>query len=187
MTRPGSVGLAILISLAALLLFDFMGLIIKHLSPRYGAAELSAYRNLFGLIPSAMVLWFSAEWHLRGRQLRIRQWPLACLRGVFVTFAQFMFYLSLGRLDFATATTISYAMALFTTAFAVPLLGERVGALRWLAVGIGFAGVMMVMGSGRDSFSWDALLPLGAASLYALTGVTVRLFDDDVPSALVNL
>ena len=44
--------LAILISIAALVLFDLMGLIIKHLSGRYSAAELSAYRNLFGLLPS---------------------------------------------------------------------------------------------------------------------------------------
>lgn len=187
MRRTGSVGLAIVLSLVALLLFDLMGLIIKYLSPRYSAAELAAYRNFFGLAPSAAILWFSSDWRSRGKRLRIRQWPLACLRGVFVTLAQFMFYLSLGRLDFATATTIAYALALFTTAFAVPLLGERVGALRWLAVGIGFVGVVMVMGPGRDSFSLDALLPLGAAAFYALTGVTVRLVDDEVPSTLLNL
>jgi len=133
------------------------------------------------------VLWSSAEWRAKGRRLRIRQWPLACFRGVAVTFAQFMFYLSLGRIDFATATTISYAMALFTPALAVILLGEQVGWIRWASVAIGFVGVVMVVGLGRDSFTWDALLPLGAASLYALTGVTVRMVDDDVPSALLNL
>ena len=43
------------------------------------------------------------------------------------------------------------------------------------------------MGPGRESFAWVALAPLGAAFFYALTGVTARLFDDDVPSPLVNL
>jgi hypothetical protein len=43
------------------------------------------------------------------------------------------------------------------------------------------------MGPGRDGFSLDALLPLAAAILYAVAGVTSRLLDDDVPSALVNL
>ena len=53
--------LGILISIAALVLFDLMGLIIKHLSPRYSAAELSAYRNLFGLLRSLIALWMTAS------------------------------------------------------------------------------------------------------------------------------
>ncbi|MDJ0627190.1 MAG: DMT family transporter [Rhodobacter sp.] len=179
--------LAVLLFLLALLLFAVMGLVIKHLSPVYGAAELSAYRNLFGLIPACLALWGTAAWHRAGRPLRIRQWRLALLRGAIVVFAQLMFYLALGRLAFATANTISYSNALFMTAFAVPLLGERVGWIRWIAVLVGFAGVVLVMGPGRDSFSLDALLPVGAAALYALTGVTARMMDTDVPSPLVNV
>lgn len=186
--RPGDRTLAaILLSLLALLLFDVMGLIIKHMSDDYRAAELSAYRNVFGLVPSIIALWTSRTWHSGGRRLRLRQWPLAVLRGASVTFAQLSFYLSLGRMEFATTTTISYSTAIFTTAMAVPLLGERVGAVRWSAVLIGFAGVVMVMGPGRDDFTWDAALPLGAAVLYAFTAVTSRLMDDDVPSPLINL
>lgn len=181
------VGLAIILSLIALVLFDFMGLIIKHLSPHYSAAELSAYRNLFGLIPSIIALWSYRSWHRVGRKLRIRQWPLASLRGVFITLAQFLFYLSLGQMAFATATTITYSNALFMTALAIPLLSERVGPIRWLAVIIGFVGVILVMGPGRDSFTPIALAPLGAAFFYALAGVTARLIDVDVPSPLVNL
>lgn len=183
----GVVGRAILINLAGVFLLDLMGLIIKHLSGHYGAAELSAYRNLFGMAPSLIFLWLAADWQARGRRIVIRQWPLAFLRGGFVTVAQFLFYLSLGRLEFATATTISFSMALFTTALSVPLLGNRVGAVRWLAVGIGFAGVVMVMGPGSDAFGPDALLPLGAAFFYALVSVTARLMDPEVPSPLVNL
>ena len=178
---------AILLSLAALTLFDAMGLIIKHLSPRYGAAELSAWRNLFGLIPAAIVLWASKDWHARGRILRIRQWPLAMLRGAVLTFAQYFFYLSLGLLSFATASTITYANALFMTALAVPLLKEQVGWIRWSAVLIGFAGVVLIVGPGSDAFTPAALLPLAAAACYALTGVTARMMDRDVPTALINL
>jgi len=187
MAQSGSVARAIAISLVALVLFDLMGLIIKLLSPRYSAAELSAYRNIFGLIPSAIALWSSPAWHRGGRKLRVRQRFIVYVRGVIVTLAQLMFYLSLARIAFATTTTITYSGALFTTVFAVFILKERVGVLRWGAVLIGFIGVMMVMGLGRDSFTWDALLPVGAAVLYALTGVTARLVDEDVPSALVNL
>lgn len=183
----GSVTFAIVLSLVSLVFFDLMGLVIKRLSSEYGAAELSAYRNIFGLIPSVIALWVSKNWHQSGRRLRIRQWGLMCARGLIVTLAQLMFYLSLGRIAFASATTISYSSGLFMTAFAVLLLGERVGIIRWMAVLIGFVGVVMVMGPGRETFTLDSLLPLGAAVLYALTGVTARLIDEEVPSALVNL
>ena len=183
----GPVATAILVSLMAIFLLDVMGLIIKHLSVGYGAAELSAYRNLIGMVPSLVTLWLSANWRARGRRVVIRQWPLAFMRGGFVAAAQFMFYLSLARLEFATASTIAFSMSIFVTAFSVPLLGERVGVVRWLAVGVGFAGVVMVVGPGSDVFSPDALLPLGAAAFYALASVTARMMDEDVPSALVNL
>ena len=124
-------GLAIILSLVALTLFDAMGLIIKHLSEVYSAAELSAWRNLFGLIPSIIALWTSKVWHKTGRRLKIRQWKLALLRGAVVTFAQLSFYMALGLMAFATASTITYASALFTTALAIPILGERVGWVRW--------------------------------------------------------
>ena len=185
------VWLAITLSLLALVLFDLMGLIIKHLSPDYSAPELSAYRNLFGILPSVIALLSARSWHEGGRKLRIRQWPLAVARGLFVTLAQLLFYYSLGRMAFATATTITYSNAIFMTALAIPILGERVGAIRWVAVLLGFIGVLMVMGAhsklGRESFSIVALAPLGAAFLYALAGVTARLMDSDVPSPLINL
>ena len=180
-------GLAIILSLVALTLFDAMGLIIKHLSEVYSAAELSAWRNLFGLIPSIIALWTSKVWHKTGRRLKIRQWKLALLRGAVVTFAQLSFYMALGLMAFATASTITYASALFTTALAIPILGERVGWVRWGAVLVGFVGVVMVIKPTGEGFNWYALLPLAAAAFYALVGVTARLFDDDVPSPLVNL
>jgi len=187
MNSDNLVGRAILVNLAGIFLLDVMGLIIKHLSGEYGAAELSVYRNLFGLIPSMTVLAMSANWRAGGYRLGLRQWPLACLRGAFVAVAQLMFYLSLARLAFATATTIAFSMSLFAVALSVPILGDRVGWVRWAAVMVGFAGVAMVTGPGADSFSLDALLPVGAAVFYALTAVTSRLFDEGVPTPLVNL
>ena len=180
-------GLAIILSLIALILFDGMGLIIKHLSNDYSATELTVWRNLLGLFPTLIVLWSSRTWRTSGKALKMRQWKLALLRGAIVTFAQLSFYISLGVMAFATASTISYSTALFTTAFAIPILGERVGWVRWSAVLIGFLGVIMVIQPGGEGFSSCALFPLAAAVFYALVGVTARLFDNDVTSAVVNL
>ncbi|MEP3846990.1 MAG: DMT family transporter [Paracoccaceae bacterium] len=182
-----NVWLAIALSLLALTLFDAMGLVIKLLSPRYTSAELTAWRNLFGLIPSLLALWFSSGWQEQGRPFRMRQWKLALARGMIVVLAQLCFYTSLSVLAFATASALSYANALFMTALAVPLLGERVGAVRWSAVLVGFVGVVLIMQPGSDSFSIHALLPVGAALFYALMGVSARMIDDDVPTPLLNL
>lgn len=178
---------AIGLSLLALLFFDLMGLIIKLLSEDYSAAELSAWRNLFGLVPGIIALWSARSWHQAGRPWGMRQWKLALARGFYVTFAQYLYYLSLGAMAYATASTITYANALFMTALAVPLLGERVGMVRWSAVLIGFVGVVWVMRPGSDSFALVALAPLGAAFIYALAGISARQIDPGVPTALINL
>lgn len=178
---------AIALSLLALTLFGFMGLIIKHLSPHYSAAELSAWRNLFGLIPAGISLWYASAWHAANRPLIIRQWALAASRGLMATIAQLLFYTALGSIAFATVNTLGNSTALFMTALAVPLLGERVGLPRWSAVGIGFLGVILILKPGSDAFSPAAIAAIGSAFFYALMGVLARRIDPQVPSALINL
>ena len=187
METPNRTGLAIILSLLALVLFDAMGLIIKLLSTKFSAAELSTWRNLFGLLPAFLVLYASKTWRENGKKIIINQWKLALLRGVIASLAQLCFYWSLGLMAFATASTITYSGALFATAFAIPILGERVGIVRWLAVIIGFIGVIFILQPGSDAFTHYSILPLAAAAFYALLTITAKLFDSQVSSALVNV
>lgn len=187
METPNRTGLAIILSLLALVLFDAMGLIIKLLSTEFSAAELSTWRNLFGILPAFLVLYASKTWRENGKKIIIKQWKLALLRGVIASLAQLCFYWSLGLMAFATASTITYSGALFATAFAIPILGERVGIVRWLAVIIGFIGVVFILQPGSDAFTHYSILPLAAAAFYALLTITAKLFDSQVSSALVNV
>jgi drug/metabolite transporter (DMT)-like permease len=187
METPNRTGLAIILSLMALVLFDAMGLIIKLLSTEFSAAELSTWRNLFGLLPAFLVLYASKTWRENGKKIIIKQWKLALLRGVIASLAQLCFYWSLGLMAFATASTITYSGALFATAFAIPILGERVGIVRWMAVIIGFIGVVFILQPGSDAFTHYSILPLAAAAFYALLTITAKLFDSQVSSALVNV
>lgn len=178
---------AVLIILAALFLFDVMGAIVKYLVRTYPAEQLSVLRNLFGIIPSALLLLASKKWRAAGWPIIIRQWKLGLGRGVFITFAQISFYTSLKHLEFATATTIGFSAPLFITALSWPVLGQRVGKWRWAAVFIGFVGIMWVMRPGAVVFSPYALLPLAAAMGYAMAAVLTQKFDSDVPNAMINL
>jgi drug/metabolite transporter (DMT)-like permease len=178
---------AVLLSLLGVLLLDSMGAVIKHLGTRYPAQELSAFRNLFGMAPSILVLLLSAEWRAAGRPWRIGPWKLALARGLMVAAAQFCFYTAILHLEFATAVTLVFAQPLLATGLSVLILKEKVGAWRWSAVALGFAGIILVMRPGSEVFSWYAVLPLGAAAGYALSAVSVRLMPTEIPSATVNL
>jgi len=178
---------AVVTLLAAIFLYDVMGAIIKHLGSTYPPQQLSMLRNLFGFLPSLMLIVASKRWHAEGRHLVFPQWKTALMRGGFITIAQFSFYLSLVHLPFATASAIAFAGPMFVTALSVPVLGHKVGAWRWLAVMVGFAGILMVVRPGAGVFSPYALLPLCAALGYASSSVVVRRIDQDVPTALINL
>ena len=178
---------AVIYILLAILLFDLQGVIIKYLGDRYAVQQLASFRNIFGLIPSLLVLFLSREWHSAGRLLKIRQWRLGLLRGLSIATAQFCFYLSITRMELATATTLTYISPVLITMLSVPILKHHVGLWRWMAVFIGFIGVLMIMGPGTEMFTLYSLLPFAASLGYSLSTVCARLFDDHVPTALINM
>jgi len=178
---------AVLIILLAIFLFDVQGAIIKHIGDRYPVQQIASFRNLFGLIPSILILILSREWHQRGRKIIISQWRLGLVRGLFIAGAQYCFYLSITKMELATATTLAYVGPIFITILAIPILKSSVGLWRWLAVGFGFFGVLLIMQLGANVFSPYALLPVAAAFGYALAIVSSKLFHDDVPTAIINM
>jgi drug/metabolite transporter (DMT)-like permease len=178
---------AVFIILLAIFLFDVQGAIIKHIGDRYPVQQIASFRNLFGLIPSILILVLSRDWHERGRKLVISQWRFGLTRGLFIAGAQYCFYLAITKMELATATTLTYIGPIFITILSIPVLKHSVGLWRWLAVGIGFLGVLLIMQPGADIFSPYALLPIAAAFGYSLAIVGSKLFHDDVPTAIINM
>ena len=172
---------------AAIIFFSLMGVVIKHLGEIYPVQQLTFFRNLFGFVPSLMLLYFSTAWHEMGKPILIRQWKLGLLRGLFIAGAQFCFFLSLIFMEFATAKTLSFAGPLFVALLSTPVLRQKVGLIRWLAVFIGFAGIVLVMRPEGDVFSWYGLLPVCAAFCYASNSVSAPLFDESIPTPVLNL
>lgn len=186
-TAPSAFARAVAYLLLAILLFDLQGVIVKFLGERYPVQQLASLRNVFGLIPSLLVLWLSSDWHAGGRRLLIRQWRLGLLRGLFIAAAQFCFYLAITKMELATASTLAFIGPVMITMLSIPILGHQVGAWRWFAVLVGFAGVLMIMAPGTEIFTPYSLLPLGAALGYSLSTVCVRLIDSRVPTPLINM
>ncbi|MEP5154902.1 DMT family transporter [Planktotalea sp.] len=178
---------AILLLLAAVLCFDVMSIFVRILAASYTPQELSAYRNVLGMLPSLALLIWTGELRFRAGALKIEQWQLALWRGVVVAFAQVFFYSALAQLELATVATLGQTNAFFVVILSVLYLGEKVGVWRIAALFIGFAGVVWILRPGSDAFTMAALLPVGAAACYAFAMVSVRKFGPDTSNALIYL
>ena len=182
-----AVMLSIAMMLAGIVMLDCMGAIAKHLVVRYPAQQISFSRNIFGLLPTFLILLWEARGRIGLGSIRLRQWRLGIARGLMVAVAQLALYGSYRYLELATVAVIAYSGPLFITMLAIPWLGERVGIWRWGAVLGGFVGVLLVIGPGSDVFSWSAILPAVAAFFYANSLVLTRKFDKGASHAAINL
>lgn len=90
------------------------------------------------------------------------------IRSVLGFAAPMMFFTSLKFMSLATATAVSFSGIFFMTAGSAWLMSEPVGRHRWLAVVVGFMGVLVIVRPGTDFFSPVALLPAGGAAAYAM-------------------
>ena len=63
---------------------------------------------------------------------------------------------------------------LLIAALSGPVLGERVGWRRWVAIGVGFAGILIILEPGFGVFQPEAVVPLIAALMFALYGLLTR-------------
>ena len=63
---------------------------------------------------------------------------------------------------------------LLVAALSGPILGEKVGWRRWAAIGVGFAGMLIILRPGTGVFEPAAIIPLAAATMFALYGLLTR-------------
>ena len=164
-----------------------MGIAIKYLRNDYPAAQLSVFRNLFGMLPCFIALYFSQDWHNQGRKVAIKQWKLGLFRGVFVSVAQLCLYTSYLYIPFALVATMEYTGPMMVTLLAIPLFGEKFGWYKSLAVISGFIGILFIMEPWSEDFNIIILLPILAALGYSLARVTALNFTMDTPTPLINI
>ena len=176
---------AILVCLVAYLCFDLMSVHVRFLSERYNPQELSLYRNILGIFPAIFFLAYERQLTFRIREYRITKWRLAVGRGLLIAVAQFLLYSALMRLELATVSTLLQTAATFVVLLAILLYSEKVGVWRWGALLVGLLGAIIIIKPGSDVFTWEALLPVGAAFCYATSTVTLRSFDESVSNAVL--
>jgi drug/metabolite transporter (DMT)-like permease len=160
---------AMLIAVAA---FSLMDAVLKTLTGSYPALQVAALRGLVALpLVCVYVLWRREV----GQLLRVR-WRLHLFRGVISIVMLTLFSFALRELGLAEAYTIFFIAPLLMTVLSIPVLGERVAPVHWVAIAVGMVGVVIALRpDGEAFFSWGALAVLGAATCYAVSAITGRV------------
>jgi len=95
-------------------------------------------------------------------------------RGASQAISQTFTVLAFSLMPLAGATAINFSAPLFSVLISVLWLKERAGAARWGTLLAGFAGVLIVVKPGADSFQLGALFALANAVMYGSVTVAVR-------------
>jgi drug/metabolite transporter (DMT)-like permease len=167
--KPLAGMVAMLTGVAAFALMD-AGL--KLLTAHYPSAQVAALRGLSAL--PLVFVWVLYAGGL-GQLVRVR-WPLHLVRGVLSVFMMITFSYALKELSLAKTYALFFIAPLLIAVLSVLMLGEQVRRAQWLAIIIGFAGVLIVLKPDTAGFGWAGTLAvLCTAFCYALSSVLVKI------------
>jgi S-adenosylmethionine uptake transporter len=167
--RPSTAGFGVILYLSGVFLFALNAALGKWLVADYGVGQLMLVRAIgaaFVLAPMALAL--------KPALGAVENPPLQVLRVLAMAADTFAFYLATRFMPLADVMTFYMAAPLIVTALSAPLLGEKVERFRWIAVGIGFAGVAIALKPTPQLFSWASPLALFGAAMFALGQTLTR-------------
>lgn len=165
-----AVGVGILYILAAVMVIATMDMLAKFLMRDHSVPMIAWARYNFHIV---LMLPLLARLGPK-KILTTRRLGLQIGRASLLLATTFLIFGALRFIPLADMTTITMAAPLIATVLSVPILRERVGPRRWLAVFIGFGGVLVVVRPGAGLFDGGAVLALSAAITFALYQVTTR-------------
>lgn len=168
--------------LGAVTIFSVQDLAVKWMSDDYPLHQIVFAR---GTVAIAVVLALLIPLEGGYRTLASKRIGLHLLRGGAIVIGNMAFFTGLASLQLAEGVAIFFTAPLIITLLSIPILGERVGPQRILAVLCGLLGAVIVMRPGSDAFQLAAILPLIAAVAYAcMTMMTRKLGMQDPASVM---
>jgi len=153
-----------------ILVFSTQDAIIKGISGDYAVTQAMVTRSLVAL----PILAFFVHWEGGLRQLHSPRFWILLLRGFFLLLAYTTYYIAFPALPLADAIALFFTAPLMITFLAAPILRERVTLKAWIAAGVGFLGVLVMLRPGSGLFEPAALLSLASAFFYAISAIVAR-------------
>ena len=161
--------------------FSMQDPIIKALSGAYPVTEAIAFRGIFALPIFTLLVWNSGGLRLLWTK---RPWALIG-RGMLQVCSYTAYYLALPALPLTTAVALWFTAPLLMVALSQLMVGERQGLQRWLAVIVGFVGVLIIVHP-SNNVSWAVLLPVAAAVFYTFGQLTARRVGRRIPAPVIS-
>ena len=162
--------------------FSIMDLIVKW-SEAYPLGQVIFFRGFFGVI-----LYFIIMPRDRIKNFYYTKRPgLHFRRCFFGLIALLAIFTSLRNLPLATVVSISFAAPIFTTILSIFLLREKVGLFRWLAVLVGFIGIIIITEPGLTSFNIYFIYPVIFCLGMSYVAITIRQLSTSEPVWLISL
>jgi drug/metabolite transporter (DMT)-like permease len=181
MQRYGK-GAALMVAAAACLAVN--DALCKLLMPQYPAGQIMAIRG------AAMVLIFlgaSLVFDAVRRGVTFRSKKMHALRAGLVGLSALLFLGGLSAMPLANAVALSFTSPLAVAALSRTMLGERVEAKRWLAIGVGFSGVLLILNPSLEHYGPASVLPVLGGLAIALSDLLTRRMSSDETAASIAL
>ena len=162
--------------------FSIMDLVVKW-SESYPLGQVIFFRGFFGVL-----LYFLIMPRDRIKNFYYTKRPgLHFLRCFFGLIALLAIFTALRNLPLATVVSISFAAPIFTTILSIFLLSEKVGLFRWLAVIVGFIGIIIITEPGFTSLNIYFIYPIIFCLGMSYVAITIRQLSTSEPVWLISL
>jgi drug/metabolite transporter (DMT)-like permease len=165
--------LGIALKLASVVLFGGMMVCVKRLGQEIPPGQTIFVRGVISCLVLALIAWRTDGLHL----LKTGNWRAHALRSLSGTLSMFSLFLALTMIPLADVTAITFTAPMFVTVLAMLFLGERIHYFRWTALGLGFLGVVIMIGphlSFGEGASLGVLFALGNAIFSAIAMIFLR-------------
>ena len=162
--------------------FSLMDVIVKW-SVDYPIGQILFFRGFFGIIFYFFII-PRDRLHNFYQTKRPGLHSLRCIAGLIAIVAIFI---ALRKLPLATVVSISFAAPIFTTIFSIFLLSEKVGIYRWLAVSVGFIGILIITEPGISELNIYYVFPIIFCLGLSYVAITLRQLSSTEPVWLISL
>ena len=174
--------LGFLYMLLSVCAFSVMDLIVKW-SDNYPLGQVIFFRGFFGL-----VLYYFVIPKERLKDFYFTKRPMLHFsRCFFGLMALLSIFTALRNLPLATVVSISFAAPIFTTIFSIFFLSEKVGYFRWLAVFVGFVGIIIISEPGLSSLNVYYIFPVIFVLGMSYVAISIRQLSSTEPVWLISL
>ena len=161
--------------------FSLMDVIVKW-SVEYPIGQVLFFRGFFGIVFYFFII-PKNRLHNFYKTKRPGLHFLRCFSGLIALVAIFI---ALRKLPLATVVSISFAAPIFTTIFSIFLLNEKVGIFRWVAVIVGFIGIIIITEPGISQLNIYYIYPIIFCLGLSYVAITIRQLSTTEPVWLIS-